>query len=271
MITTACRLASSLLLLLLATAPATAQIDRLVDENGKVLFTNAPSSAPKPPLRNTALAATWREAFGEGVQALRDRSLGESIRWFRRAIEVDPDARAPYLAIRSAYGQMGRDSLAAAADGVLLAKARKALANDDVAGARRIVGKMLDEHFANPTVHSVVQAIRERNGDREGAEHARKVSRGLLDAILTTGDGLTPGTAFRVQSISEEYLIVSVLGCTRTRQVLHTAPSGRLYDLLTVSCDGQERLVHFDISAFLSAEPRDRLQAYRYDPDSARQ
>jgi hypothetical protein len=259
------------LLALLLAAPATwaaetGGIHLRVDENGKMLFTNAPPAAPQPPPRSVPPAATWREPFEKGVHALGARSFEEAVRSFRKAIEVDPEAKPPYRAIRSAYGQMGRDSLAAATDSVRLSDARKALANNQVDEARRIVGEMLDEHFANPSLHSTLAAIHERTGDREGAERAKNTFRGLLEAILATGDGRTPQTAFRVQSIAEEYLIVrSVLRCTRTKQEIHTAPSGRPYDLLTLSCEGQTRLVYFDISAFMSPDPQHRAQAYRYD------
>lgn len=43
-------------------------------------------------------------------------------------------------------------------------------------------------------------------GGQRRAIHAGKIFKGLLEAVLATGDGKTPETAFLVQGIAEESL-----------------------------------------------------------------
>ena len=68
-----------------------------------------------------------------------------------------------------------------------------------------------------------------------------------MDALLATGDGKSPPTAFLVQGINEEYLL------------------GGVYDIFIVDCPDGERSVYFDATAW-GPEPTWRLKSYRPEP-----
>lgn len=67
--------------------------------------------------------------------------------------------------------------------------------------------------------------------------------KGLVQSVLSSGDGNTPETAWRVISVGEEYAILRVLGLRLERQSLH---EGRIDRMDVVDQDGQPRTVYFD-------------------------
>jgi hypothetical protein len=72
----------------------------------------------------------------------------------------------------------------------------------------------------------------------------------LIDAILSTGDGKTPQTAFVVTSTTDEHTILEVLGLKFLSQSLEQK-NGKTYDLMKVekNQNGVEA-VYFDVSLF---------------------
>ena len=74
------------------------------------------------------------------------------------------------------------------------------------------------------------------------AEHHLNWFRGLVDSVLTSGDGKTPQTAFVVISVAEEYSILRVL---RVRPRHHVTLSSGI-DELVVEIDGVAGTLYFN-------------------------
>lgn len=67
-------------------------------------------------------------------------------------------------------------------------------------------------------------------------------------------DGATAETAYKVQSVREEYQIARALG-VRTRSQALVEQDGKMFDVLSgTDADGKKRELWFDISAFFGAE-----------------
>jgi hypothetical protein len=80
--------------------------------------------------------------------------------------------------------------------------------------------------------------------EAEGAEH-RIWARGLFEAVLASGDGKTPETAYQVIAVFEEYSMLRMFGWEPKQQSL----VGGGIDALKVVAEGEERTVFFDPSA----------------------
>src|SRR5262249_47638980 len=74
------------------------------------------------------------------------------------------------------------------------------------------------------------------------SEHHLNWFRGLVDSVLTSGDGRTPQTAFAVISVAEEYSILRVLRVKPKRHM--TLNSG--VDELVVEIDGVAGILYFN-------------------------
>jgi tetratricopeptide (TPR) repeat protein len=252
---TAVALIVTLALTILA-APLTAE----AQPAGRVEPIGSPTAPADEP------AADWRASFQEGVRAIEEDRLSDAIGHLQRAIEVNPDAREPYAAIRIAYGLRGRDVGEVGVERGLLRVARDHLERDELDKAERVLELLLQHNFANPEPHLMLQALHAKRGRSAAIDHAGKIFRGLLEALLATGDGKTPETAFLVLGIAEEYLLVGyVFRCRTLEQRVHFPPSGGVYDVLKVLCADAERTVYFDVSAW-GPDPAWRLKTYRPAP-----
>ena len=84
--------------------------------------------------------------------------------------------------------------------------------------------------------------------DAARAAYHRAFAKGLIDAILRTGDGQTYDSAYIVLSVSEEYLVLRMRGLRPGTQAL-AQRDGHWYDVLTAhhsQGEGTQRL-YFNI------------------------
>jgi uncharacterized phage-associated protein len=80
----------------------------------------------------------------------------------------------------------------------------------------------------------------------------RKIADGLVASILKSGTGKSPETAYKVISISEEYMALLYLELSATEQSL-IEENGRFYDLITAKdLNGKTHEIYFDITLFHS-------------------
>ena len=211
----------------------------------------------------------WLLSFQEGLRLIQEDRPAEAIGHFQRAIEVNPDASEPYTAIRLASGLRGRSVGEVGVERGLIHLAHQQLQRDELDKAESVLKSLVQARFANPEPHLLLQALYAKRGRPAASDHAGKIFKGLLEALLATGDGKTPETAFLVQGIAEEYLVVGYVFRCRTRgQRVHFPPAGGVYDILEVVCADGERSVYFDVTAW-GPEPAWRLKTYRPAPQKS--
>ncbi len=87
------------------------------------------------------------------------------------------------------------------------------------------------------------------------ADMHRAIGRGILQAILATGNGTTPQTAFHVLGTSEEYIVLDAMHMRRGSQSL-IHQDGHAYDRLSATHlpDGRPGDVWFNIDVSFAAE-----------------
>jgi hypothetical protein len=93
-----------------------------------------------------------------------------------------------------------------------------------------------------------LSAAYRKNQDTENADRYRKLWVGLVSSILTSGDGKSAGTAFKVISVDEEYAVLAVLDLIRTKQRLVNIENSN-YDVLQVKNEqtGKEFELYFNV------------------------
>lgn len=84
-------------------------------------------------------------------------------------------------------------------------------------------------------------ALNNSGREAEATVHARW-HRGLVESVLGSGDGQTPGTAWVVVSVAEEYAILRALGANVESQSL---VEGRI-DAMTVTLEGGSTTLYFN-------------------------
>lgn len=95
----------------------------------------------------------------------------------------------------------------------------------------------------------VVQAAAFREiGEIDKADQARAKWMALIDSILTTGNGMSFDSAFKVISVDEEYAVFKILDIRPIKQEL-VKHNGEMYDLIYVkNKDGEDEItIYFNV------------------------
>ena len=88
--------------------------------------------------------------------------------------------------------------------------------------ALQVASAILDRNYLDIDTHFACVMLYRRTQKVDQAGYHRFVLQGLINSILSSGDGVSPETAFTVIALSEEYAILNLLG----REVTKTATLG---------------------------------------------
>ena len=121
----------------------------------------------------------------------------------------------------------------------------------DYPKAVELVEVVLDYEFVQIGLHRAAEDAYRTLNNKAKADFHKEIADKLLNSLLTSGDGKTAKTAYRVLSIREEYFIMNQLGYKTSSQALLTE-NDRVYDVLSgrdTKTDKQVS-VYFDITSF---------------------
>lgn len=108
-----------------------------------------------------------------------------------------------------------------------------------------LVEEVLDYEFVHVGLHRAAEDAYRKLNNQTKADFHKNIAEKLINAMLTSGDGKTEKTAYRVLTISEEYFIMNQLGYNVNMQAL-LSKDGKAYDLLS----GQDKKTKKDVSVF---------------------
>ena len=110
---------------------------------------------------------------------------------------------------------------------------------------------------ANFAIARLLEYVAEHSEDKGQVSSLQKTAQikqnkaqAILDSILTSGDGVSRETAYRVINLAEEDAVLSHLGLTKISQVT-LGQEGENFDVLsTKNSSGKEKEVYFNVSLF---------------------
>jgi hypothetical protein len=108
--------------------------------------------------------------------------------------------------------------------------------------------KALEQGYLGIDTHMLLAVSYRESGDTAKFDFHKAVYLGLVNSILSSGDGKSAKTAYVVIDVAEEYAILRALELNRGDQALRNE-DGHKYDLLTVTDpkNGEKRSVWFNI------------------------
>jgi hypothetical protein len=114
-----------------------------------------------------------------------------------------------------------------------------------------LVEVVLDYEFVHLGLHRAAEDAYRALGIQSKADFHKNVAEKLLKALMTSGDGLTPESAYRVLTIQEEYFIMDQMNYAVRGQAL-VSKKDRIYDVLygEDKKTGKDVSLYFDISNF---------------------
>jgi uncharacterized protein DUF4919 len=125
----------------------------------------------------------------------------------------------------------------------------EAFKKKDYKKATDLAEQVLDYEFTNRSLHRATENAYIKLGDKARAEFHHNIAEKLLSAILSTGDGQSPQTAYCVQGIREEYVIMDHFGYEVSSQA-YLGSGESTYDMLSGVDRKSKKAVslYFDIS-----------------------
>ncbi len=173
----------------------------------------------------------------------------------RLALALNDIQQADFTALREAYTHTTHYDpyRSGEQDAALIALLR---AEDWAAAAVRCEHLIAADYLHAP-LHLIMTHIFQQLEDETRATWHLLFARGLIGSLLSSGDGRTTGTAFKVITVREEYELLRALSLQGLGQALITE-SDRFYDVLRVrDANGVEGEIFFDVTPIITYAQRD--------------
>ncbi|MDD5509172.1 MAG: DUF4919 domain-containing protein [Bacteroidales bacterium] len=125
----------------------------------------------------------------------------------------------------------------------------KALDACDWKTALEDVNFLIRENYLDIEAHSAAEIIYRALGEMEKSGFHGKFSRGMINSILKSGDGLDFKSAYIVVDVREEYVVMKYLGVEPLTQDLVMDENNHQYDVFEVKnlMNGQKSRIHFNV------------------------
>jgi len=190
-------------------------------------------------------------AAGDKEQAYQ--SLLAKLKGFDRSIDFKA-LRVAYSET-SLYDPMGDWAREVGARRAIL----KALEDKDYEKALESAQALLAKNYLNIFAHSVCRFAYKQLNDLNQHEFHQFVENGLINSILSSGDGKSPETAYWVISLSEEYALFRYLGWRPTKQSLNHAHE-HSYDRIEATNlqTGETEVVYFNVDTLFACYGKTR-------------
>jgi hypothetical protein len=134
------------------------------------------------------------------------------------AAKADPEG-TDFHTLRMAYTRTeGYAPYMQDAEGVK--QLREALRDGNAEDALDAIDHLLAQNYLDIEAHMAADYVFTNLEAYDESDYHRAFARGLIQAILATGDGRDYDTAFIVLNVSEEYTVLRVMGLVPTRQRL---------------------------------------------------
>ncbi len=147
------------------------------------------------------------------------------------AAQADPYS-ADFHALRMAYVRSDQYRPYTQQRG-LIAALDTALRSSDLDGALQAAEQLLHANYLDIEAHMAAAYVHTMRENVERAAYHHAFAKGLIEAILNTGTGREPDSAFIVIDIPEEYTIMRIVGLEPGRQSLIDY-QGRRVDMFEV-------------------------------------
>lgn len=127
----------------------------------------------------------------------------------------------------------------------------------NVKEALRLARQDLEADYLDVDAQMAAMMACRQLGDEKASEHHRAVVVGILKSITEFGDGASPGTAYTVVTVREEYAVLRAFGLGMKSQELLTGPE-HSFDVMTVVDPEtkKETTIYFNIDLLMAHQEK---------------
>jgi hypothetical protein len=197
-------------------------------------------------LQGTAVAADPAGDYAALITAAKDGDPGTDYTAMRQAYAMIPD----YDPFGEKTNTLMRDGQAA----YVAKNCKTALEKFKAAIAL---------NFTLSDAHALSADCLEQSGDKAGEAREEAIAQGLFNSLISSGDGESPSTAFRIVTMHEETVVLAVAGVNGTKKTAITTDQGPVEKIdITDQETGKKGAVYFNTgvvvlaSAMQKAKPK---------------
>jgi hypothetical protein len=177
------------------------------------------------------------------------------------AKEGDPGT--DYTAMRQAYAMIADYDPFGDKTNALMHDGQTAYVGKDCKTALEKFKAAIALNFTLSDAHALSADCLEQAGDKTGEQREEGIAQGLFNSLISSGDGNSPATAFRIVTMHEESVILAVAGVNGTKKTMMTTDQGPVEKIdITDQQTGEKGAVYFNTgvvvlaSAMQKAKPR---------------
>lgn len=175
----------------------------------------------------------------------------------------DGDPGTDYTAMRQAYAMIAEYDPLGEKTNALMRDGQAAYVAKDCKTALEKFKAAIALDFTLSDAHALSADCLGQTGDKAGEAREEAIAQGLFNSLLSSGDGESPATAFRIVTMHEETVILAVAGVNGTKKTTITTDQGPVEKIdITDQETGKKGAVFFNTgvvvlaSAMQKAKPR---------------
>lgn len=175
----------------------------------------------------------------------------------------DGDPGTDYTAMRQAYAMIADYDPFGEKTNTLMRDGQAAYVAKDCKTALEKFKAAIALNFTLSDAHALSADCLEQAGDKTGEAREEAIAQGLFNSLISSGDGNSPATAFRIVTMHEEGIILAVAGVNGTKKTVITTDQGPVEKIdITDQQTGKKGAVFFNTgvvvlaSAMQKAKPR---------------
>ena len=174
----------------------------------------------------------------------------------------DGDPGTDYTAMRQAYAMIAEYDPFGDKTNALMRDGQAAYVAKDCKTALGKFKAAIALNFTLSDAHALSADCLEQAGDKTGEAREEFIAQGLFNSIVSSGDGNSPATAFRIVTMHEEGVILAVAGVNGTKKTVITTDQGPVEKIdITDQQTGKKGAVYFNTGVVVLASAMQKAKS----------
>ncbi|MBN9544125.1 MAG: DUF4919 domain-containing protein [Alphaproteobacteria bacterium] len=174
----------------------------------------------------------------------------------------DGDPGTDYTAMRQAYAMIADYDPFGDKTNALMRDGQAAYVAKDCKTALEKFKAAIALNFTLSDAHALSADCLEQAGDKAGEAREEAIAQGLFNSLISSGDGNSPATAFRIVTMHEEGVILAVAGVNGTKKTVITTDQGPVEKIdITDQQTGKKGAVFFNTGVVVLASAMQKAKS----------
>ncbi len=174
----------------------------------------------------------------------------------------DGDPGTDYTAMRQAYAMIADYDPFGDKTNALMRDGQAAYVAKDCKTALEKFKAAIALNFTLSDAHALSADCLEQAGDKAGEAREEAIAQGLFNSLISSGDGNSPATAFRIVTMHEEGVILAVAGVNGTKKTVITTDQGPVEKIdITDQQTGEKGAVFFNTGVVVLASAMQKAKS----------